>query len=214
MLAGGGIMGDEQARPIWIARGEPFGDGLHRVTGHLGDEHPDGAVVDDAEAAARRGLFTAGPTGAGMVCVRIAPQAIPGAPEVWFVEVPEPKASPAATNLVGFATDARANGTIVSRYAFATMGVDNADQVGAIRWYPATGLVHQVFVAEAWRRRQLATVLTYTAAALQRSRSLPGLHADGRRTTDGEQFAASLRHPSRIRPLDTTMPSMDPGVEG
>jgi hypothetical protein len=146
----------------------------------------------------------------GLLQVEVNSAVVDGAPAVWFVWVDEPTVTPRATNLVAFVDDRVAPGTILSGHQFAALGVGNDIQVGAIRWYPETGLIHQVFVAPDFRRQQLGTVLLYAASALHQSHSWPGkIHADGRRTELGQQFAAGLRHPHRLQPQDDVMPPMD-----
>jgi hypothetical protein len=73
--------------------------------------------------------------------------------------------------------------------------------------------VHQVYVGEAWRRRQVGTLLIYAASAFHQANGWPDrLHSDGRRTDLGQQFVAGLRHPDRIQPLSDRMPPMDPSA--
>jgi hypothetical protein len=183
--------------------------GLWQVTCRLNDAYPDGSRVDDPDLTAPVFWRTL-PAEHGLVRFELAGFATPAAPKVWFVNVDEPRASPKATNLVAFANDRMPAGTILSRYQFATLGVSNDEQAGAVRWYPANGLVHQIFVATAWRRRQLATHLLYAAGAFHQANGWPGhLHGDGRRTELGERLVAGLRHPGRFQSLTETMPTMD-----
>jgi hypothetical protein len=202
---------------LWYRRGESFGAGLSQVTSHLNDLHADGEVVDaEAEPATNNQIWRAEPSPAGLLQVSITPSATPGAPPVWFVFVPEPQATPSAVNLVAYSTDAlrpesaMPAGTVVSTNRFPTLGVPNDTQVAAIRWYPANGLIHQVYVNPSARRQSLGTVMIYTASAVHQAHGWTGsLHGDGRRTEIGEQFVAGLRHPQRIAPLSEVQPPMD-----
>lgn len=129
------------------------------------------------------------------------------------MHVDEARGQRPASNLVAFATDHSEPGTIVSRYTFATLGVDNNAQVGAVRWY-RTGLIHQIFAAPAWRRSGVATALLLTASAFHQANAWPGkLHADGRRTELGQRFAAAARYAHRVGELTETMPDMDPPTD-
>jgi GNAT superfamily N-acetyltransferase len=99
---------------------------------------------------------------------------------------------------------------VISNMTFASVGAAADPQAGAVRWYPSSGVVHQVYVSEEWRRHRLGTALLYTADAFHHANGWPGaLRSDGRRTDIGERFVAGLRHPHRIRPRDTVMPPMD-----
>lgn len=180
------------------------------MTGYQSDEHPDGEVALEADAPeGTPWVWRTRGVECGIVGVEFGSEVREGALQLWFVNVDEPNAKPAATSLVAFATDDFEPGTIVNNYTFAASRVDNSLQVGAIRWY-RTGIIHQVFVAEQWRRRFVASLLIYAASAFHQSNGWPGcLRSDGRRTDLGEKFAAGVRHPQRVAPLTETMPSMD-----
>jgi hypothetical protein len=191
-------------------RGQRLDNGLWEARGWRSDDFPDGTEVDQP----RDGwipAWTMSGTDRGLIQVTFDTFALEGDVNVWFVFVDEPKANPAAVNLVAFAGDERPAGTIVSHYAFATMGVPNDRQVGAVRWYPRDGLIHQIFVGPDWRRNKMATYLLYSASAFHHANGWAGmLHGDGRRTELGDHLAAASGYPDRFRPLDERMPPMDP----
>jgi len=195
------------AAGTWYARRATLESGLHLVSAHRGDEHDDGATIDHPA------LWSTELSATGLIRLAVAPEAVPGAPAVWFVSVEEPRSTPRATNLVAYATDDFPAGTVINRFQFGGLGLANEEQAGAIRWLTDDGLVHQVFVGEKWRRHKLATVLIYAASAFHQANGWPGkLHGDGRRTPLGEQFTGSLQHPGRIAPLAESMPPMDPSA--
>jgi hypothetical protein len=192
-------------RNIVYTRGERMASGAIAVTARMTDEATDGALVENPD------LDWPVLWQSGVLRVEIADLVAPGAPEMWFVQIDEPKSTPPATHLVGFATDARPTGTVVNQYQFATMGVHSDEQAAAVRWYPRDGLVHQVYVAPQWRRHQVGTLILYCAGAVHQSMGWPGkLHSDGRRTPAGDALTSNIVHPSRIAPLSETMPDMDP----
>ena len=142
--------------------------------------------------------------------VSVGSYLLPNPPALWYVWVDEPKTKPAGTNLVAFGGDRFEPGTIVNRYTFATAGVPNGEQAGAVRWYPGDGQVHQVYVSPAWRRQFVASTMLYVADAFHQANGWEGrLHGDGRRTALGQMLAAGLRHPNRARELTEEMPPMD-----
>lgn len=195
----------------WYVRQGRLSPDLLEVSCFRSDRHDDGVVVPDAgDTAGLPLLWRTSSSDVGLLTVSLAPDAAPGSPDLWFVWVDEPKASTPATNLVAFATDRFAPGTVVSNHTFASLGVPNEQQAAAVRWYPASGVVHQIYVAERWRRLHVGTALIYTASALHQAKAWPGrLHSDGRRTDIGERFTAGLRHPRRIAARDADMPPMD-----
>jgi GNAT superfamily N-acetyltransferase len=206
---------ESPAQHVWYVRGTRLDNGLHEVTAFVGAEHDDGTVVDVDidDLVGHPHLWRAAAGERGVITVTLSASAAIGSPDLWFVNVNEPRSSPAATNLVAFASDHVTAGTIIDKFAFASLGVDNNDQAGAIRWYPGTGVIHQIFVAEKWRRQQVGTALLYTASAFHQANGWPGhLRADGRRTELGQRLAAALKHPSRVAPLSETMPPMDPAA--
>ena len=195
----------------WYRRLGRLDSGLWIVEAIEGDRHPDGTVAPDDKTAdsAVDGpvLWRTEPSEFGLL--RIVFNAVPGLPPLWFTFVDEPKAGPAAANLVAFATPTFPAGTVVSGYAFASAGVPNDEQGGAVRWY-RDGRIHQIFVSPDHRRQNVGTALLYAASAWHQANGWSGkLHADGRRTELGQRFAAGVRHPSRLQPLNETMPPMD-----
>lgn len=199
---------------VWYQRISRTDDGWWRVAAYENDQHADGdTVAANPDTQAPDGwLWRVDDSDRGILRVSLAPHV--GDTPLWFVHVDEAKAHPPAANLVAFATDHYEPGTVIGKYGFAGAGADNNDQVGAVRWY-RTGLIHQVFVAPAWRRSGVATALLLTASAFHQAHAWPGkLHADGRRTQLGQRFAAATRFAHRVDELRETMPDMDPPAEG
>jgi GNAT superfamily N-acetyltransferase len=180
-------------------------------------EHPDGArielPVDEAERA----------VGADAVCtavyddhgrvgqLRVGPRGAPKAPPLWFVEVAETAGTPPAVNLVGFTGHDVPIGSI--RSDTAGTSATNADQVGALRWYPATGEVDQVYVQPAWRRQTVGGALIAAGAALCAARDWARLWGDGQRTRLGEQWRNASPWAHRTAELSHVAPPMTPGDE-
>lgn len=197
--------------PAWYEREGPLPGGRWRVRCLLGGDHPDGVVVEDpGDTSDLFELWRADVDDQGRPRLHVHPDAVPGAPAMWFVALPEPSATPRAMTLVGFDDPVVAPGTVIPDGAFFHLPVRSEDQVGAVRWWPDEAIVDQVFVGAAWRRRHVATAVIYAASAYHQLHGWPGrLHSDGRRTTLGEQLVAGLRHPDRIAPLEDLMPPMD-----
>jgi hypothetical protein len=194
-------------------RGRQLDNGLWEVRCWLSNDLPDGTEVDEP----RDGwipAWTMSATDQGLIQIAFDNFVPEGDLNVWFVFVDEPKAKPAAANLVAFVGDQRPMGTIVSRYAFATMNVPNDEQAGAVRWHTDGGLVHQIYIAPRYRRNRLATYVLYTASAFHHAKGWRGLiHGDGRRTLLGDLLAAASSYPNRYRALEMKMPPMDPSVD-
>jgi hypothetical protein len=195
-------------------RGRRLDNGLWEVRGWLSDDLPDGAEVDGDPGADWIPVWTAEATDRGLIQISFDRFTLEPGLNVWFVFVDEPKANPPAANLVAFIGDQRPMGTVVSRYSFATMGVSNDEQAGAVRWYTDGGLVHQIYIGPKHRRHHLATYLLYSANALHHSNGWNGLlHGDGRRTLLGELLVAASSYPARYRALELEMPAMDPTAD-
>jgi ribosomal protein S18 acetylase RimI-like enzyme len=207
---------DMNSMSTWYVRERRDDSELLAVRAYTSDAHPDGSVIDassadvgDIAASLKAFEIGAGPE-RSIARLTLEPWIAPGAPEVWFCCVDEPRAPRSAANLVAFANDRLPAGTIVSSMQFPTLGVSSAEQAGAIRWYHDGATIHQIYVAENYRRMHLGTVLIYGAEALHQANGWPGfLRGDGRRTDLGSRFAAGLRHPQRVAPLTEIMPGMD-----
>ncbi len=215
-------MAEQTTGTLWYRKGEPIGEGVFDVSSHINNLHPDGAVVEaESEPSTADEVWRAHGSETGLVAISIDPNAIPEAPPVWFVFVPEPAATPPAVNLVAYvahgypgapvaASATPTAGTVISANRFPILGVPNDSQVAAIRWYPRDGLIHQVYVRQDARRKSLGTLMIYAASAFHQAHAWPGrLHGDGRRTDLGDKFVAGLRHPQRYAPLTEVQPPMD-----
>ena len=185
-------------------------------------EHPDGVRLElsAAEAAGilepvivataviRQGLVTELLIGSGFA---------PKAPPLWFVEAPEPEAQPQATNLMAFAapvpttSGGPGTGTLVRADALNDMALTGVDQVGAVRWYPASGMIDQIYVAPDRRRQHVATALLAAAGTLSVTRDWPRLWTDGERTALGEELRNARPWADRAADLTHLAPPMTPG---
>jgi len=183
------------------------------VRAYRGPRYPDGAVVDDElpDLDGAEPLWMAAGDPRGRTVVTVSQRILPLPPPVWFVEVGALPDRPDQVQLVAFATDDLPAGTVLDRFAFASVGVANDTQVAAVEWRPSTGVVLEVYVHPDQRRQQLATLVLYAASAVHQSRGWPGaLRSDGRRTDLGERFVTGLAHPQRIAPWKERAAPMDP----
>lgn len=146
--------------------------------------------------------------------VRLLLRALPGAagpgPELWFVEVRESGGTPPAVNLVAFQGHGQPAGALLDETAVSNLTVSSTDQVGALRWWPATGEVDQLYVAPSSRRRGVGTILVLTAGGLAIARGWPRPWSDGQRTELGEVFVDASMFRNRTQPLSHTLPPMTP----
>jgi hypothetical protein len=203
----------EAGTSAWYHREGPLPGGRWRVRCLFSDDHPDGSVVDDpGDTSGRFEIWRADLDDEDRPRLLVNPDAVPGAPAMWFVALPEATAARPAMTLVGFDQDVIPAGSVINDATFFHLPIGNDEQVGAIRWWRKEAVVDQVFVGDAYRRRHVASALIYAASAYHQLHGWPGrLHSDGRRTSMGQQLVAGLRHPDRIAPLSDLMPPMDPG---
>jgi GNAT superfamily N-acetyltransferase len=110
------------------------------------------------------------------------------APTLWWVEHPETSANPPAMTLIAFASSDIAASTVIEQPRFRSLRLDSSAQFGAVRWWPAEGQIHQIYVAPEQRRQGLGTALLFAAAAYSRLRNWPLLWGSGQRTDLGEAF--------------------------
>jgi hypothetical protein len=200
----------------WYERSGDLPGGRWRVRCLFSDDHPDGTAVDVAgDTAGLFEIWRADLDDEGRPRLLVNLDAVPGAPAMWFVALPETNAPRPAMALVGFDSPAVPAGTVINDATFFHLPVSNDDQVGAIRWWKGEAVVDQVFVGDRWRRRHVASALIYAASAYHQLHAWAGrLHSDGRRTSLGQELVAGLRHPDRIAPLSDLMPPMDPNGPG
>lgn len=145
--------------------------------------------------------------------LRVTARSAAKAPPLWFLEVRESTAEPPAVNLVAFSGHGVAEGALLGQPDLDGTGVTSADQLGAVRWYPATGEVDQIYVQPEWRRRTIGRALLAAAGTVSDARDWPLLWADGQRTEMGEKFrnAGPWRH--RAEDLTHLSPPMTPGEQ-
>jgi hypothetical protein len=209
---------------VWFAlHAVQADDGVDTVVaGYVDDRQPDESriqhrgsrqeLLDDPTAQGFAFCLTAaGKT--RVTRVRIRPDAMfglaAGAPDLWYVLLIEPDADPVAANLIAFATKAFPDGAIVDDVAATAAGLTAADQVGALRWYPGSGQVHQVFVAPEWRRHHVAIKLHMAAELIRAGRGWPPIRGGEIRTDLGEAYISSLGESPRITPRIASAPPMD-----
>jgi GNAT superfamily N-acetyltransferase len=134
----------------------------------------------------------------------------PKAPPIWFAEVRESTATPPATNLLAFTGAGQAPGSLVSEADLSNIALDSSDQLGAVRWHPATGRSDQLYVQPDWRRRNVASALLGAAECLSVARGWPRLWGDGQRTELGEAARNARTWSKRTADLTHTAPPMTP----
>ena len=160
-----------------------------------GDLHPDrvivdiddGAAGDRAEASGRR-LYRARYRDGWMTQVTVEADLVPAAPPLWYLEVGEPDAEPAAMTLVAFATDHFADGAVVAAPKLSEVGLGADDRAAVLRWWAETGQVHQIYVAPLARRQGVGTKLALAGAAYCRGPGWPTLWGNGQVTDLGEAW--------------------------
>jgi hypothetical protein len=197
--------------PVEVQAGTPA---RREVTFVHSAAFPEGAVVDLPAGRRPSGWLASAEADVDGGRVHSVAVSMPGTPPCWYVEVPEPDADPVATNLLAFSDTRFPQGTVLDAEQAGVAGVTGVHQVAAMRWWPASGLVHQVYVGPNYRKRGLALKLGLAAFALQAARGLPVLHEDGRRTDLGEAWMASLPPVLAVRVGERTqwMPPMTPAV--
>lgn len=199
----------------WYARvhgapGEPT-----RVLWVESELHPDGACVDlracSATDAATDGWRSAAVVEDGAV-TRLELGERRSVSGLWFVEYRESAAHPPAVNLMAFAGHGRPAGELLDRADLSNVAVRREDQLGALRWYPASGEVDQIYVAPSSRRGGIGSALIYAAAVLSVARGWSRLWADGQRTALGEAFCTASEFGDRVAGLTHLAPPMTPGA--
>ena len=199
----------------WQALVRGSADHADRLIVVSSGRHPDGARVELDAAAARRHagddvVCEAVIGTVGVEALHVSRSFAPRAPDLWFVELTEPTAQPDAVNLVAFSGAGQQPGALLDEDRAAASPVTSGDQLGAIRWYPGTGEVDQVYVAPAWRRHQVGTALIGAAGTLSVARGWPRLWGDGQRTADGEGLRNARSWRDRTADLTHLAPPMTP----
>jgi GNAT superfamily N-acetyltransferase len=180
------------------------------------DRYPDGTRVELSEDEAIEQIGADAVSYARyddeqqVVRLEVTTRGAPKAPPMWFVEVRESTARPPAINLMAFTGHGVEPGTLVAHTDVTSTGVTTADQLGAIRWYPATGEIDQIYVTPSWRRRSIGTVLVIVGTTLSVARDWPRFWTDGQRTELGERMRAASEWGHRAAELTNIAPPMTP----
>jgi GNAT superfamily N-acetyltransferase len=174
-----------------LIRGD--GDRPTRLVEVESTRYPDGAQVELGPEAARiqvgdDAICTATLSDEGTVVrLDVAPRFAPKAPPVWFGELREPSAQPPAVVLLAFTGAGVEAGELLDETGLSNVPVEAQDQLGALRWYPATGETDQLYVQPRWRRRNVASALLAAGELVSVARGWPRFWADGQRTELGEK---------------------------
>lgn len=197
---------------IWYARSAA--DSPATITAFVTADFPDGTVVDAQQLSGRDldalpSLWEARYEAGSGLLLRVT--VVGSAQRLWYVAIPEPDADPPAVTLVAFDTSHFPTGRVIDHAVFVPLPVRSDEQVGAIRWWPGTGQIHQVYVHPRRRRQGIATALVYAASAhLIAAGSPHRIWASGDRTDLGEALAAGLPHPQRVRSRRRSIAPMTP----
>lgn len=152
-----------------------------------GDEHPDGSLVDlDGEPPRPPIVTTRLDRGGRVTNIAVAADLAGGAPPLWYVEVPETAAKPPAMVLIAYSTGDLPDGTVIDNPTFAAMPIRSDEQVAAIRWWPANGQIHQIYVGPEHRRKGIGRKLAAAAGGYVAARGWPRMWVSGERTDLGE----------------------------
>lgn len=137
----------------------------------------------------------------------------PGAPPMWFVDLPEPAADPAARTVIAFSDTRFTDGALLDAEQARVHGIGGDHQVASLRWYTGSGLVHQIYVRPAFRRRGVGSKVVQAAFGLQAAAGGPPLYGDGRRTDLGEDWRRRLPEEIAVRmaPRTHRLAPMTPG---
>ncbi|HEV7206898.1 MAG TPA: hypothetical protein VGN18_20015 [Jatrophihabitans sp.] len=192
-------------------------DGSDRCHVVESGRYPDGTRIEltASEAAAAVGddaICVVDLDGADRVRrIDLSPQVTPRAPDVWFVEFRESAARPPAVNLIAFTGHGPARGAVLDPVDVAELEVVRSDQLGAVRWYPKTGEIDQVYVQPQWRRRHVAAALLVAGGSVSVARRWPRFWGDGQRTRLGEELRNGRNWAHRAAELTHVAPPMTPG---
>lgn len=134
-----------------------------------------------------------------------------GGPPMWFVEDDSGmSADPLEMALIAFASFHFPPGFMLSNDEFEGMPVTSEEQIGAIKWWPGNGQIHEIYVQPAHRRQGVGGALIHAAGAHQITAGRPTLWSSGERTDLGEAFARARGGALRAAPWGRRMPPMTP----
>jgi GNAT superfamily N-acetyltransferase len=201
------------ASGLWWTRTERGAgqDAVVELCGFETGDHPPGTVLPEARPDLSPYVVgRANPAGTRVRSLRVAHGDV--VPLIWWVEHPETSADPPAMTLIAFATDDIAASAVIEQPRFRSLRVDSSEQYGAVRWWPATGQIHQIYVSPARRRQGIGTGLLFAAAAYSRLRGWPLLWGSGERTDLGEAFVTRGHHVigGRVEARTHDLPPMTP----
>ncbi|MEV6818548.1 GNAT family N-acetyltransferase [Nocardiopsis dassonvillei] len=134
--------------------------------------------------------------------------------EVYFAHIPAAGTGPdQAHELLALACDAqgRPGAGVVMKTSASAVHQIAEEQIGAIRWYQASGEVSEIYVTPRMRRQGVATTLWRTARNLHTMATGCPLRISGRRTVLGDLLAQRVCDPPP--PLDELVLPMTPREE-
>ena len=120
--------------------------------------------------------------------VLVSPEATPAAPLLWGVVAPAGAGRGDQIDLVAFSTADAPDGALLDPAAFARLHLSWGNQVGALRWSPSSGVIGQIYVAPAHRRRGVAAKLVLMAMGVRIAMGWATLGSDGRLTDLGDAW--------------------------
>jgi GNAT superfamily N-acetyltransferase len=172
---------------------------------------PPATVSDQPSPEQPLVVVRANPSGTRVATMRFTRGLV--APTLWWVEHPESSADPPAMTLMGFTAPVIDPGAVIDQARFRELGTRSSAQVGAVRWWPSTGQIHQIYVGPDHRRQGIGTALLFAAASYSRARQWPLLWGSGQRTDLGEAFVTQGHDiiTGRVERRTHRLPPMTPG---
>ncbi len=147
--------------------------------------------------------------------VVVSPEVAPAAPLLWGVVAPADGGREDEVDLVAFSTTHAPDGALLDRRVFARTGLSWSNQVGALRWSTTTGILRQIYVSPAHRRRRVGSKLVAMAVGIRITMDWAELRSDGRLTDLGDAWASAAPEWTRRygSPRTAHLPPMTPDDE-
>lgn len=188
-------------KTVWFWKGPRLSEKWVLIANYATNEHPHPFMVESDECPTNsEKLSYCSLDDDANLLVTLNTDKSPELPSIWYIveETSSPIDMIAIHAIAGYAYP---DGTVVRVKDVKGIELRASDRLGFIRWFRKDSRLQQIFVADAWRRKGLSTILFRIADIVVLSGEYgPYLNGGDITTGDGEKLREAWSNSNRVAP--------------
>lgn len=188
-------------KTVWFLKGSKLNDEWLRVSSFSSDKHPKPSLISEDDYQTDEIPFSSTSIDQkGNLVISINDEKFSGLENIWFL-LDEKKIPTPMYAIHGVFSKAFPAGTLVRKKDLDGTSITQDQLVGFVRWFKSDSRLQQVFVSENWRRKNISSLLIYSAdIAIIAGEMGPYLNGGDITTSDGEKLRQAWSESLRVTP--------------